>query len=402
MRIPEMKKKDYLRIALYVVLVIVMFGFFRNTLRKGMNDFRVVHRAATRVLHQENLYNFDDGHYLYKYSPSFAILVAPIGLFPFPIAKVLWVLGMCICLFFIMRWSKRMIMGDKSPPAYLYLLTLLFASKFWVREMWLGQTDLLMLLFIFLFISCTDRGRELLAGIFLALAVIIKPTPLIFVPYLLYKKKFKSVVSLAVASIALIFLPSFVYGVSGNLGLLSGWKSVMSVSSPPLLASGVNQSLFGFFYRFLTATPFHVDVLNLGYTSVNVLVYAVALGLFFLLLFLNRKSELVENGLVKHRECIEYSLLLIFMTLFSPLGWFQNYCSSILAYMLLTYYVLKTRFQDRFVSVLLASSFVLVNLINFETVGRRINELSLSLSLITFGIFLVIICLSRLRLSRTA
>ncbi|UCB53380.1 MAG: DUF2029 domain-containing protein, partial [Candidatus Zixiibacteriota bacterium] len=122
----ELKKKDYLRIALYVVLAIVVLGFFRNTFRKGMNDFRVVHRACTRVLHQENLYNFDDAHYLYKYSPSFAVLVAPVGLFPFPIAKLLWILGMCICLFFIMRWSKRMIMGDKSPPAYLYLLTLLF------------------------------------------------------------------------------------------------------------------------------------------------------------------------------------------------------------------------------------------------------------------------------------
>lgn len=402
MRISELKKEDYFRIGLYVVLVIVMLGFFRNTYRKGMNDFRVVHRAATRVLHQENLYDFDDGHYLYKYSPSFAVLVAPLGLFPLSVAKLIWMLGMCICLFFIMRWSKKMIMGDKSPPAYLYLFTLLFTSRFWVREMWLGQTDLLMLVFIFLFISCTDRGRGLLAGFFLALAVIIKPTPLIFVPYLLYKRKVKPVVSLAVASIALTFLPSFVYGISGNLGLLSGWKTVMSVSSPPLLASDVNQSLFGFFYRFLTSTPFHVNILNLSYTVVNVMIYASALGLFLFLLLLNRRSESVRNGLVNRKECIEYSLLLIFMTLFSPLGWFQNYCSSVLAFMLLIYYVLKTRFEDRFVSVLLVVSFVLVDLINFETVGRRINELSLYLSLITFGIFLVIISLSRLRLSRTA
>jgi hypothetical protein len=402
MRIPELKKRDYLRIALYVVLVIVMLGFFRNTFRKGMSDFRVVHRAGTRVLHQENLYNFDDGHYLYKYSPSFAVLVAPVGLFPLPTAKVLWILGMCVCLFFIMRWSKRMIMGDKSPPAYLYLLTLLFTSKFWVREMWLGQTDLLMLVFIFLFISCTDRGKDVLGGVFLALAVIIKPTPLIFVLYLLYKKKFKPVVSLAVASAALIFIPSLVYGIQGNLHLLSGWKTVMSVSSPPLLTSDVNQSLFGFFYRFLTTTTFHVNFLNLDYTVVNVLIYTSALGLLLFLLLLNRKSKLVKNGLVSHRECMEYSLLLIFMTLFSPLGWFQNYCSSILAFMLVIYYVLKTRFQDRFVSVLLVISFVLVDLINFETVGRRINDLSLYLSFITFGIFLVIICLSRLRLSRMA
>jgi hypothetical protein len=110
----------------------------------------------------------------------------------------------------------------------------------------------------------------------------------------------------------------------------------------------------------------------------------------------------VPNALVKDKECIEYSLLLIFMTLFSPLGWFQNYCSSIVAYMLLIYYVLKTRFEDRFVSVLLVISFVLTDLINFELVGRRINDLSLYLSFIVFGIFIVIVCLSKLRLSRIA
>ncbi|UCB53148.1 MAG: DUF2029 domain-containing protein, partial [Candidatus Zixiibacteriota bacterium] len=320
----------------------------------------------------------------------------------FPVAKLLWILGMCICLFFIMRWSKRMIMGDKSPPAYLYLLTLLFTSKFWVREMWLGQTDLLMLVFIFLFISCTDRGKQLLAGLFLAFAVIIKPTPLIFVPYLLYKKKFKPILSLAVVSTALVLIPSFVYGISGNLHLLSGWRTVMSVSSPPLLASDVNQSLFGFFYRFLTSTAFHVNILNLSYAAVNVLIYATALGLFLFLLFLNRRAKSVQNGLANHKECIEYSLLLIFMTLFSPLGWFQNYCSSIPAFMLLIYYALKTRFEDRFISLLLVISFVLVDLINFELVGRRINDLSLYLSFIVFGIFLVILGLSRLRLSRIA
>ncbi len=402
MRIPELKKKDYFRIALYAILIIVMLGYFRNTLRKGMSDFKVVHRAATRVLNQENLYNFDDGHYLYKYSPFFAVLVAPLGVLPLFPAQIVWLAGICICLFFIMRWSRMMIMGDKPPPPYLYLLTLLFTSRFWVREIWLGQTDFLMLLFIFLFILSTDRGKELKATFFLALSVMIKPTSLIFVPYLLYKKKFKLIGHLAIMCIIFLFVPSFVYGISGGLNLLSGWKTIMLASSPPLLAADVNQSLFGFFYRFLTPIPFQVNILNLNYIVVNLLIYATAVGLFIFLLFLNHRLKFVEGNFVKHRECIEYSLLLIFMALLSPLGWFQNYSSSILAYMLLLYYVLKTGFKDRFVSALLILSFILVDAINFETVGRRINDLCLYLSFITFGIFLVIICLSKLRLSKMA
>jgi hypothetical protein len=402
MRMSELKKKDYFRIALYVVLIIVMLGFFRNTLRKGMSDFRVVHRAATRVLHQENLYNFDDGHYLYKYSPTFAFIVSPIGIFSFPVAGGLWLAGMCVCLSFIMRKSKRIIMGDKSPPSYLYLLTLLFTSKFIVREFWLGQTDLLMLLFIFLFISCIDRGKKVRGGFFLALSVVIKPTSLIFAPYLLYKKSFRQVGYLVIWCAVFLFVPSLVYGISGNLNQLWGWKTVMSVSSPPLLTSDVNQSLFGFFYRLLTPTPFGVNVLNLDHTVVNLLIYVMAAGLFLFLLFLNRRSKFVGNSWVNHPECVEYSLLFIFMTLFSPLGWFQNYSGSILAYMLLLYYVLKTGLKDRLVLVLLILSFLLVDAVNFEMVGRRINDLSLYLSFIVYGVFLVIVCLSRLRLSRIA
>jgi hypothetical protein len=402
MRISGLKRSDYLRIALYVVLIIVMLGYFRNTHKRGMSDFRVVHRAATRVLHQENLYNFDDGHYLYKYSPSFAFIVSPIGLFPLSVAKIIWLVGICVCLFFVMRWSKLLIIGDRSPPPYLYLLTLLFTSKFWVREIWLGQTDFLMLVLIFLFIICQNRGKEPWAGIFLSLSAIIKPTSLIFVPYLLYKKRFKTIGYLLIGGVVLLLLPSLVYGITGGFSLLVGWKTIMSTSSPPLLTADVNQSLFAFFYRFLTVTPFNVNILNLNQHLVDFLTYTTAVALFAFVLFLNTRLKLVSRDLVAFPESIEYSFLLIFMALLSPLGWFQNFSSSILAYMILLYYLLSSGSKDRLTLVLMILSFILVDVINFETVGRKLNDLALYLSFITWGIFLVMVCLSKLRLSRIA
>jgi hypothetical protein len=402
MALSKQPRKNYLRITLYIILAIVVLGYFRNTLKKEMNDFRVVHRAATRVLHTENLYNFDDGHYLYKYSPFFAILIAPLGLFSFKLGQVIWLLGMCLCLAFILNRCKRMILGDKPPPPYLYLLTILFTSKFLVREIKLGQTDLLMLSFIFLFISFMDRKKDCLAGLFLSLSVMIKPISLIFVPYLLYKKEFKPVVHLIVLCVLFLFAPAIIYGFSSNLNLLSGWKTVMSVSSPPLLAVDLNQSLFAFFYRFLTPTIQQVNLLTLSYATVNLLIYSTIIGLFLWFFFLNRRSKFTEKDFVRHPECIEYSLLLIFMSLFSPLGWVQNYSSCILAIMLLVYYVLRTKFRDRFITIGLISFFILVDLINFEIVGRKLNDLSLYLSFITWGIFILVTCLSKLRLSKIA
>lgn len=402
MRISSLSKKDYLRIILWIILAIIVLGFFRNTLRKGMNDFRVVHRAAGRVLHQENLYNFADGHYLYKYSPFFAVLVAPLGLLSFKAGEVIWLLGMCLCLAFVLTRSKRMILGDKSPPPYLYILTILFASKFLVREITLGQTDFLILVFVFLFIFFADKEKYFLSGLFLSLAVMIKPSCLIFAPYLLYKGRIKLIVYSAITSALFLLAPSLVYGFSTNLSLLAGWKTVMSVSSPPIMTVDGNQSLFAFFYRFLTPTLQHVNILNLNHTYVNLLIYVTMLGLFSFLLFLNSRSKYVEGNLLHHRECIEYSLVLIFMSLFSPLGWLQNYSSSILALMILIYYVLKTGFRDKLTVGLMLLFFVIEDLINFEIVGRKMNDLSLFLSFITWGIFILIVCLSRLRLSRVA
>ena len=295
-----------------------------------------------------------------------------------------------------------MILGDKPPPPYLYILTILFASKFLVREITLGQTDFLILVFIFLFISFADKEKYLLSGLFLSLAVMIKPSSLIFVPYLLYKGKIKLIIYSAITGALFLLAPAAIYGFSTNFSLLTGWRTVMSVSSPPLLAVDLNQSLFAFFYRFLTPTSQGVNVLDLNYTLVNLLIYISISGLFLFLLFLNSRSKYVEGNLLHHREGIEYSLVLIFMSLFSPLGWVQNYSSSILALMLLIYYVLKTGFRDKLIISLMLLFFILVDLINFEIVGRKMNDLSLYLSFLTWGVFILIVCLSRLRLSRIA
>jgi hypothetical protein len=186
------------------------------------------------------------------------------------------------------------------------------------------------------------------------------------------------------------------------------------------LAVDLNQSIFAFFYRLLTLTPSNVNIFDLGYGTVTVIIYASIVGLSFFLLFLSKKSNSVRTSFLHNKENIEYSLLFIFMALFSPLGWVQNYSSAILAIMILVYYAFKTRLskispfgmgpqdrkpragKDKFAIFTLALFFVLVDLINFETVGRRLNDFSLYLSFMTWGIFLLIAWVSKLRLSKVA
>lgn len=395
-----MKTKIF-RIVLLIALVIFLSVSFQNSFHK-MNDFKVTYRAASRLLNGGNLYNWEDGHYVYKYSPFFALLVAPFGLIPFSYAKILWMALMCASLFGVVRMGKYLVMGHRSPPRFFYFLSLLLIAKFLLREIELGQTDFLQLLFILSLFVFLEKEKEFLGGLFLALSVIIKLTPLIVVPYLIYKKRFRTLVWSFVFIFAFFFFPSLIYGFHGNLGLLSNWYEFLSLSSPPLIANDMNQSIFGMFYRFLTSSEYNVNFLSLDPNVVNALIYVITIASYISLLLFSRLSRKTEASFIHAQETVEYSFLLIFMALFSPLGWIQNFSSLVLASMVLVYYTFKTRFRDKTVNFLLISSFVLGSAINYETVGRRLNDLALYYSLITIGAILIVAALSRLRLSRVA
>ena len=55
-----------------------------------MRDFEVNYRAGERLRAGESLYRTSDGHYMFKYFPSSALLYVPFSLLPLPVAKVLW------------------------------------------------------------------------------------------------------------------------------------------------------------------------------------------------------------------------------------------------------------------------------------------------------------------------
>ena len=367
-----------------------------------MNDFKVTYRAASRVLENENLYNWEDGHYLYKYSPFFALMISPLGLIPFIYAKFLWVISMVFTFWGVIKIGKYLVMNHGSPPPFFYILSLVLIARFFLREIELGQTDFLQLFLIFSFILFLEKEKDVLSGLFLALSIMIKLTPLIFIPYLLYRRKFLSVFWTLFFVLLFFSAPSLIYGIKGNIALLKEWYGFMSLSSPPLLANDMNQSIFGMFYRFLTSSVYGVNFVNLNPNLVEILVYIFVVMAYAYLLFLNRYFKGIESPLLHCRETIEYSFLLIFMSLFSPLGWIQNFSSLILADMVLVYYTIKTNFKDRLVNLLLVSSFILSSGINYETVGRRLNDLSLYYSLITLGVLLVAVALSKLRLIRMA
>ena len=77
-----------------IILILVMiFYLFLEIVNNIFTtpDFKVYYRAASDLLAGNNMYNHGDaGHYVFKYSPVFALLLIPFAIFPFSEAQVLY------------------------------------------------------------------------------------------------------------------------------------------------------------------------------------------------------------------------------------------------------------------------------------------------------------------------
>ena len=64
------------RVLILLVISAGLYGLVRLK-RDDLVDFTVPHRAAVRFLAHEQLYRPSDGHYQYKYLPTFAAVMVP-------------------------------------------------------------------------------------------------------------------------------------------------------------------------------------------------------------------------------------------------------------------------------------------------------------------------------------
>src|SRR3954470_8269207 len=153
-----------------------------------MPDFEVYWTAGSRALAAEPLYRESDGHFQYKYLPAFALLVSPMSRLPLPAAKGLWFGASALLMMVLLGLSIRALPEFRRPPSLLLVLTFLAMAKFYAHELVLGQVNLLFGAIVVLALVLMRGGRDAAAGLVLALAVVVKPYAVIFMPWLAARK----------------------------------------------------------------------------------------------------------------------------------------------------------------------------------------------------------------------
>src|SRR3981081_3534533 len=145
-----------------VLLVVYLAAALVVTIQRGVfrfaNDFAIFRASFWNLIAGRDLYvlRLEQAHHYFKYSPSFALLLAPFAAPPFAVGLFCWNVVNALALFFALR---SLLPRDKAvvAQALVFLPTL--------RSMQSSQSNALVAALIIFAFICYTRGWVWRAGI---------------------------------------------------------------------------------------------------------------------------------------------------------------------------------------------------------------------------------------------
>jgi hypothetical protein len=363
---------------LWPVLVIAIAAAIYLRVERQMTDFAVYRITAARALNAEPLYRLEDGHYTYKYLPAFALVMAPFGKLDPEAGKTIWFALSFGLLTAYVRWSVRALPERRRSEPMLIWLTIVLMAKFYLHELTLGQSNILLGTLLVAALLAVQIDHPLVAAGLISAAAFVKPYSLVFLPWLAFTYGLEAL-GVAIGVLALgLALPIVVYGWQGNLDLLSGWWTIVTTSTPPNLTGGDNISLAGMWAKWLGEGTAAATLA----TASSVAILGVAAAVWS-----RRRSVSVPDYL-------EFALLMLAMPLLSPQGW---------DYVLLLGTPAVVCLMDRWNDVPLGwrlftgAALALMGLTIYDVMGRELYQRFMADSIVSVAAIATVASLAHLR-----
>jgi hypothetical protein len=309
--------------------------------------------------------------------------MAPVALLPIQLAKTLWFTVMIGALVFLFRAVLALLPEWRKPAWLLAVATIVVMGKFYAHEFVLGQSNLLLTAFVVGALLALKSGRERLAGVLIVMAIVLKPYAVLFLPWLLARRRLGSIASAAVGIAAVMVIPALRYGIGPAIRLHLDWWHTVVTSIDPNLLSVENVSWIAMYSRWLGP--------GAGAQSLAVATTVAMLALAVYVYALRRP--------IRFPELIEASLLLMLMPLMSPQGWDYTLLVATPAVMCLV------NDEDRLPGPLRIAAVVAlaaVGLSIYDVLGRRLYVAFMRQSGITVAFFVIIAAVAELRRRRLA
>jgi len=291
-------------------------------------DYRTWADAGLTVLRGGELYPHTQ-NFPFMYPPTCALLLAGPALFGKPALILILASLNTVAWILCIRFSSALISEPRVQNAPVVIANFIVIPFVW-SSYHLGQPSLVLLALMLGAFLSLGHGREILAGVLVALAVAIKAFPLLAILYLVYRRYWMAAISLVVALlILLLLLPIPFRGLHQTLSDARDWQRGMlhyeqgGIAQRPARGySWKNQSIFGVANRLLRRVsadeepnpPIYANLADLDFTTVNIVIVvcAVLLGLSFAAAMSRQRGP--------QNNPAEFSALLLLILIFTPLA----------------------------------------------------------------------------------
>ena len=376
---------------LAVATTAILIGLFIQAVTKRSGDWIPVYvEAARRLLAGEDIYQGIG----YAYPPFMAMIVTPFVFLP-PLAIRVTFFAMCaLCAVMMVRAAWRIAAGppidDPQPWRWqewaIFLFGLLCGGPYILNTFNVQQSDLL--IGALLIGGCHQllHGRQVSGGALVGLAAACKLTPLLFCPYLFFRRQWLAGTVVGVVALAVNLLPNLVSAPPQGGLWLTHWisGSVVQGSGQTLGAvSGrmgvlTNLSLSGTTHRVInTELAFRdgrLDMVERPTVSLRTVV-GIFLGLAAVLAVVSFAALLIASRPVTPPglpppTAVEYAIIVCLMLLWSPMSSSAHFNILVLPGFCLARLALATR--DRMLWGAAALAGLLFALTNKELVRETI------------------------------
>jgi hypothetical protein len=371
------------RLPVAAALLAALVALFAYKVSAKMPDFEVYWRAGARALAAEPLYREDDEHFQLKYLPAFAVLAIPVGTLPLPAAKAIW-FGITAALIpILLALSLALLPVPKRSAWTVAVVTFVLMAKFYGHELVLGQVNVLFAVVIAAAVLRLAGGRSTSSGLLLALAVVIKPYALLFVPWLAALRAVRALMVMLAGLAGALMLPAAIYGVRGTIALHADWWRTVTESTAPNLLNADNVSLAAMYAKWLGTG-----------TAAAALATATAVALLTVV-----AGAVVRRRPIARPEGLEASLLLTLIPLLSPQGWDYVF---LIATPAIVYVVNHDRDLPSPLRFAAWIALAIVAFTLYDVIGRRLYGRFMAWSAVSVCYLVVVAALATLRWRRVA
>jgi len=328
----------------------------------------------------------------YPYQAALAVFFIPLAYLPPVLQRLIWYVIFVGCLVIAVRLTEaiveRLYPGSTRGQNLFWLRTIMLITcgKHFLDVITYASHDPLSLALIMFGTWALFNGREAAGGAWLAVAAAIRASPLIYLPYLILKRRLVACIVFIAVLFGVSLIPDIIGALRGGYtGHLTEWlgqvvgPALMPGNSSKLVfwdiwngANLYNQSLRGVINRFATSPVF-------GLTPTMILIvvdgiFAVIVGV--LLLMSPRRREYVP---------IDTAVLLIAMLALSPMSSRYHYIFVLPAVILATAATMTDPRIRTLGSYVLVASFLLRAGTSNDVAGQRLTDFAYTYGFMPLG-----------------